>query len=357
MLNYSHIRPLVFKLNPESAHNAAILLLKNGLYPACNWRRNYPNLEQVVAGVKFENPIGLAAGFDKNAECIPALWKTGFGFVEVGTVTPKAQTGNPKPRMFRLEADQAIINRLGFNNKGKEYFKSNLKYLQKVSENKQIFGINIGKNKTTEDNAADYLNLLHELYGLSAYITINISSPNTPNLRAIQASEVLDNFLKQINALCKQLEVQHQKNTPIFLKIAPDISSQELSDVCALVLKYGVDGIIISNTTIGRPEYLQSSDKSEIGGLSGRPLFAISTEILRQAYRLTEGKIPLIGVGGVSGVDDVWEKMCAGASLVQIYSALIYQGFGMVSRIVEELSKRVERGGYKNISQIIGSKA
>lgn len=357
MLNYSHIRPLLFKLNPETAHNTAILALKNGLYPVCNWRRSYPNLEQSVAGIRFENPLGLAAGFDKNAECIPALWKIGFGFVEVGTVTPKPQLGNPKPRMFRLEADGAIINRLGFNNKGKDNFKCNLNKCQQAFENKHIFGINIGKNKTTEDAAADYLHLLHELYGLSAYITINISSPNTPNLRDIQASSVLDDFLKQISGLCKQLEVQHQKKTPIFLKIAPDISFQELSDVCELVIKYSIDGMIISNTTIGRPEHLQSSDKSETGGLSGRPLFTLSTEILRQAYRLTEGKIPLIGVGGVSSADDVWEKMCAGASLVQIYSALIYQGFEMVPRILEELSKRVQQGGYNNISEIIGSKA
>ena len=357
MLNYSHIRPLIFKLNPEAAHNAAVFALKNRLYPATNWRRIYPNLEQVVAGIKFENPLGLAAGFDKNAECIPALWKAGFGFVEVGTVTPKPQEGNPTPRMFRLEGDKAIINRLGFNNKGKLYFKSNLNSLQQVSENKKIFGINIGKNKTTEDAAADYLHLLHELYGLSAYITINISSPNTPNLRDIQASSVLDNFLKQISVVCKQLEVQHQKKIPIFLKIAPDISSHELSDVCTLVLEHGVDGMIISNTTIGRPESLQSSDRSETGGLSGRPLFALSTYILGQAYRLTEGKIPLIGVGGVSSADDVWQKMCAGASLVQVYSALIYQGFEMVPQILEQLSQRVEQGGYHNISQIIGSKA
>lgn len=357
MLHYSHIRPLLFKLNPETAHNAAIFMLKNGLFPMSNWRGNYPNLQQELLGIRFENPIGLAAGFDKNAECIPALWRTGFGFVEVGTVTPKAQSGNPKPRMFRLAQDEAIINRLGFNNNGKDKFMRNLKFLPQVSENKVIFGINIGKNKATEDAAADYLNLLHEVYGLSAYITINISSPNTPNLRDIQAFEALDDFLSQISGLCKQLEVQHQKKTPIFLKIAPDISSQGLNDICKLVLQYGVDGMIISNTTISRPASLQSSDKSETGGLSGRPVFALSTEILRQAYRLTEGKIPLIGVGGVAGVDDVWDKMCAGASLVQIYSALIYQGFGMIPRIAKELSQRVEQGGYENISQIIGSKA
>lgn len=354
MASYSLLRPFLFQLDAEKAHHLAISALRFGLYPWANSRRNYPNLRQTIAGINFENPIGLAAGFDKNAECISSLWKAGFGFLEAGTVTPKPQSGNPKPRLFRLEPDEAIINRLGFNNKGENNFKRNIKYFQQLSENKEIFGINIGKNKTTEDPVADYLHLLHELYNLSAYITINISSPNTPGLRSIQSAEMLDDFLSQISKLGNQLQVEHAKRTPLFLKIAPDVSEEELRDICTLSLAHGLDGLIVTNTTLSRPASLKSRYKHEAGGLSGRPLFALSTETLRKAYRFTEGKIPLIGVGGVASADDAWEKIRAGASLVQIYSALIYQGLEMIPRVVRELSERVEREGFANIREVIG---
>ena len=354
---YSFLRPFLFKLEAEKAHHLANSVLRSGLYPWCDYRQDYSNLHQTIAGISFKNPIGLAAGFDKNAECISALWKAGFGFLEVGTVTPQPQQGNPKPRIFRLEEDKAIINRLGFNNKGKNAFMLNLKHCQQLSENKTIFGINIGKNKTTEDPAEDYLHLLHEVYNLSAYITINISSPNTPGLRALQGSEALDSLLSQISKLRNQLGVEHKKLTPLFLKIAPDVSTEELRDICALTLQYRLDGLIITNTTLSRPANLQSAHKTEAGGLSGRPLFSLSTETLRQAYRFTEGKIPLIGVGGISSAQDAWEKIAAGASLVQIYSALIYQGLEMVPRVIKQLSQKVEREGFSNISEVIGSKS
>ena len=342
MASYSLLRPLLFQLDAEKAHHLAISALRFGFYPWGNSRQNYPNLHQTIAGIDFENPIGLAAGFDKNAECIPALWRAGFGFLEAGTVTPKAQPGN---------------NRLGFNNKGENNFKRNINYLLQHAESKRIFGINIGKNKTTEDPASDYLHLLHELYNLSAYITINISSPNTPGLRSIQSAEMLDDFLGKISKVGNQLQVEHAKRTPLFLKIAPDTSEEELRDICALTLAHGLDGLIITNTTLSRPASLKSRHKHEAGGLSGRPLFALSTHTLRLAYRFTEGKIPLIGVGGVASAEDAWEKIAAGASLVQIYSALIYQGLEMVPRIIAELSKRVEREGFANIRDVIGIKS
>jgi dihydroorotate dehydrogenase len=354
MASYSLLRPLLFQLDAEKAHHLAISALRFGLYPWCNSRQNFPNLHQTIAGIDFENPIGLGAGFDKNAECIPALWKAGFGFLEVGTVTPKPQAGNPKPRLFRLESDQAIINRLGFNNKGENEFKRNINNCLQASENKRIFGINIGKNKTTEDPVSDYLHLLHEVCNLSAYITINISSPNTPGLRSIQSAEMLDDFLGKISKVSNQLQVEHAKRTPLFLKIAPDVSMEELRDICTLSLSHGLDGLIITNTTLSRPANLKSRHKYEAGGLSGRPLSALSTETLRQAYRFTEGKIPLIGVGGVSSAEDAWEKIAAGASLVQIYSALIYQGLEMVPKVIQALSERVEREGFANISEVIG---
>lgn len=356
MVIYPLIRPLLFQMDPELAHRFAVKALRWGVYPPMNWRKSYKNLEQNIAGITFQNPIGLAAGFDKNAECIPALWRAGFGFLEVGTVTPKPQDGNPKPRIFRLTEDRAVINRLGFNNRGEKHLMSNIKYFLEHTENKAIFGINIGKNKNTEDPSSDYLHLLRELYGLSAYITINISSPNTPGLRSIQSIEMLENFLNEISQLGNRLAVEKKNKVPLFLKIAPDLSTEEISGICHLVTAYKVDGIIVSNTTISRPEGLRSRQAFEGGGLSGRPLFKPSTEALRKVYRFTEGKIPLIGVGGISSVEDVWEKMEAGASLVQLYSALVYEGLELIPRLLKELSAKLEKNGISHISEITGRK-
>lgn len=354
---YNLLRPALFALEPETAHNLAISALKLGIYPPFPQRRATPTLAQTIAGITFPNPLGLAAGFDKNAECIPALWKAGFGFIECGTVTPKPQMGNPKPRLFRLAEDGAVINRLGFNNQGIEAFMRNINNISQYTDIKPIFGINIGKNKDTEDPAADYLQLLDETYNRSAYITINISSPNTPGLRSIQAAELLEGFLKQLMSKVKSLEEIAHVKTPVFLKIAPDISEAELSDICKIALAEGLDGLILTNTTLARPEYLKSPLKSEQGGLSGRPLMPLSTERLRAAFRLTEGKIPLIGVGGVASAEDAWTKMEAGASLVQLYSALVYQGFGLVARILNGLEARLKQQNLTHIGQIIGRRA
>lgn len=340
---------MVFMLEPERAHHFALHILRMGVYPACSHQKTYTALEQTIAGIRFPNPVGMAAGFDKNAEAIAAIHRAGFGFVEAGTVTPRPQQGNPRPRIFRLEEDEAIINRLGFNNKGIDAFVGNIRAVRAAHPH-IVFGSNIGKNKDTEDPAEDYIKSLHEVYNLTHYITVNISSPNTPGLRAIQKLEVLEDFLTKILAEA----AKYPERKPIFLKIAPDVSKEELSDICALALKLKLDGLIVSNTTISRPDTLKSPHKSEAGGLSGRPLKSLANSTLRRAYLLTEGRIPLIGVGGISSPEDAYERIRAGASLVQLYSALIYQGFGLVPRILEGLERLLEKDGLGHIREAIG---
>lgn len=351
-MNYSCLKPFLFKLNPEKAHNLAIFALKHGLvsHPKIT---EYSSLKTSVFGIDFANPIGMAAGFDKNAEVFSNLFNFGFGFVETGTVTPKPQIGNEKPRIFRLVEDEAIINRLGFNNLGIEKYLENIS--RKKLDEKQILGINIGKNKDTVNAVEDYLILLEKVYGKSNYITINISSPNTKNLRDLQSASELDSFLKAIFAKKNELIKIHNKNIPILLKIAPDldISQQEaISDIC---LSNKIDGLIISNTTISRPETLKSKFKNEVGGLSGKPLFEASNEVLKNIYKLTKGQIPIIAVGGISSASDVYTKLKLGASLVQIYSAFIYQGFELVEKIKKDLDELIKKDGLKNISEIIKS--
>lgn len=353
---YKIFRPIIFKLDPEKAHNFAINFLsfmpKFATLFAMN--RNYENLRSTVCGLDFTSPIGMAAGFDKNASAFVALSKFGFGFVEVGTVTPKPQIGNELPRIFRLSEDEAIINRLGFNNLGADVFEKNVK--NNLENFCGILGINIGKNKDTEIAAHDYLKLLERFYKEASYITINISSPNTKNLRDLQNEDQLDEFLSQLMNRKNQLKNLHKKTTPVFLKIAPDLSLEEQKSIAAIVLKNQIDAVIISNTTISRPE-LKSAHANETGGLSGKPLLDKSNEVLKNFYNLTEGKIPLIGVGGVSSASDVYEKIKCGASLVQIYSAFIYKGFGLVEEIKSELSAMVKKDGFENIAQVVGISA
>jgi len=346
-------KPLIHSLNPEKAHNAAISLLKKNLVPsqACF---SHSNLESTLLGLTFKHPVGLAAGFDKNAEAIPALLNQGFSFVEAGTVTPLAQDGNEKPRLFRLENDEAIINRMGFNNKGISEFQKNIKKA-KLKKSNSIIGANIGKNKNSPNDASDYITLLDKIYGESDYITINISSPNTPNLRQLQKKETLEDLLKDITGKKTQLRENTQKNIPILLKIAPDIDSEDCKDIVEAVKKYNIDGIIVSNTTISRPESLSNKYKNEQGGLSGKPLFDISTETLREIYKLSNGTIPLIGVGGIFTGEDAYKKIKAGASIVQIYSCLIYEGFEVINQINKELSELLEKDGFTNIQEAIGS--
>lgn len=350
---YQIFKPLVFKLDAENAHNAAISYLKYlpNLATSFVLKKDYENLKQNLFGLEFKTPIGMAAGFDKNAEIIKALHQFGFGFIEAGTVTPKAQTGNDKPRIFRLAEDKAIINRLGFNNLGAENF------LKNISQNfpkDLVLGVNIGKNKDTENALDDYLPLLEKFYLRASYITVNISSPNTKNLRDLHNENALDLFLSELMKKKNELKLKAGVNTPIWLKISPDLEREEQEQVASTIFKNKIDGVIISNTTISRNQNLQSNFANETGGLSGKPLFARSNEVLKNFYKLTEGKIPLIGVGGISSANDAYTKIKLGASLVQIYSSFIYQGFGSVGKISDELSALVKKDGFENISQAIG---
>ena len=351
---YQFFRPLIFKIEPEKAHNLALNYLKflpkfSSLLSA---PKDYENLNNSLWNLNFLNPIGMSAGFDKNAEIIMPLFNFGFGFVEAGTTTPIAQTGNEQPRIFRLIEDQALINRLGFNNLGADYFYDNLSKINKNSS--QIIGVNIGKNKDTIDASSDYILLLEKFYDHADYITINISSPNTKNLRDLQNESLLNDFLQKISQCKNNLQKISHKNTPILLKIAPDLELEQQKNIAKIVMDNAIDGIIISNTTIERNFNLKNPKSAETGGLSGKPLFEKSNEVLRNFYHLTDGKIPLIGVGGISSAQDAYTKIKNGASLIQIYSAFIYQGFALVEEIKKQLSENLKKDGFKNISEAIG---
>lgn len=351
MIPYIMLRPLLHRLPPEKAHHLAIEALQRGLVPAGRTAQD-DRLRMKLFGLDFANPVGMAAGFDKNAEAIAPLLAQGFGFVEAGTVTPRPQAGNPQPRMFRLGKDEAVINRLGFNNQGAEFFISRLAQRPK---NKGIVGANIGRNRDSEDANADYVLLLGLVSPYCDYVTINVSSPNTQGLRAMQQKRALESLLSALIHKRSEIAKGGGKTVPMLLKIAPDLEMHELEDVAAVALEQKVDGLIISNTTIRRPNNLQSAARSEQGGLSGKPLFELSTQVLRDMYRLTQGKIPLVGVGGISSGADAYSKIRAGASLVQLYTALVYQGFGLVRSINRELLMLMERDGLTHISQAIGS--
>jgi dihydroorotate dehydrogenase len=346
---YCLLRPLVFQFPPERAHGLAVRALAHGLVPPCPARPSEA-LRVACFGLSFPSPVGLAAGFDKNAEVTAPLLAQGFGFVEAGTVTPRPQEGNPQPRLFRLEEDAALINRLGFNNEGMEAVRARLERRRREDG---IVGINIGKNKDTEHAADDYRLLLRELGALAEYVTVNISSPNTAGLRDLQHKEALASLL---GALLEE-RARLPRPVKLLLKIAPDLDDAALEAVAQTVRALRVDGVILGNTTLGRPETLKSPHRNEEGGLSGAPLMARSTERLRSFYRLTEGEIPLIGVGGVGSAADALEKIRAGASLVQLYSALVYQGFGLVRRITRGLEEELRRTGAKHISELVGTAA
>ncbi len=340
---------LLHALPPETAHNLAILGLRHQLAPKVAVRE-YANLACRLWGRDFHNPVGLAAGFDKDAACIPALLRYGLGFIEVGTVTVLPQQGNPKPRLFRLSEDGAIINRMGFNNQGMEGFVTRL-----ATPRQGMVGANIGKNKTSTDPVADYTTLLKAVYPYSDYITVNISSPNTPGLRALQGKDELDVLLNALMRERSLLVEAYSKTVPLLVKIAPDITIEAAEDIVTIARKYRLDGLIVSNTTIAGRDILQSPYKHETGGLSGKPLFALSTQLLKDIYRLTQGEIPLIGVGGVASGADAYAKIRAGASLVQLYSALIYEGFELVERVKQELSTLLVRDGFQQVSDAVGA--
>ena len=307
---------------------------------------------QHIFGYDFSNPIGMAAGFDKNVEVVSPLLNLGFGFVEAGTVTPKPQYGNEKPRIFRLSEDSSIINHLGFNNKGAEYAEKKLKKLNLNSLSKGIVGINIGKNKNSPNYIDDYSYCLEKLGPHAHYVTINISSPNTPGLRDIQNRGQIEKLVEELKV--KKNKIPSLENIPIFFKISPDLNEEQIRDIALISLANNIDGLVLSNSTLDRPATLISDFKDEIGGLSGKPLFLKSTLVLKKMYKLTNGQIPLIGVGGISNGLECYEKIKSGASLVQLYSALTYEGPLVVKKILSDLVNLLKTDGYKNIKEAVG---
>ena len=344
---FSKIRSLIFKLDPEIAHDLAIKALKFNLVSQ-NKIKNNKSIQAEIFGKIIPNPIGIAAGFDKDAEVYNPLFKLGFGFVEVGTVTPISQYGNPKPRIFRLEEDEALINRLGFNNSGSEKVRSRI-----VSNSpKGFFGINIGPNKDTNNRLEDYLIGLRKFYNLADYLTINISSPNTENLRSLHNEDELNELLSLIEEEKKILKT----TVPITVKISPDIQDENINIISDLLLKHNVKAIIISNTTDRNREKLSNINKLEKGGLSGKPLEKKSNELINKFYRILKNQIKIIGVGGVDSGQSAYQKIINGASLVQLYTGMIYRGPNIASKISEELINILDKEGVKNISDLVGSK-
>lgn len=350
---YEILKPVIFKLDPEFTHDVALLALRLNCINAKPFQE-MPALKTRVFGLNFRSPVGLAAGLDKNACAIKSLAALGFGFVEVGTATNLPQTGNAKPRLFRLAQDQAIINRFGFNNKGANIFVQNLRAYMENGGGNVVIGANIGKNKDCDDAVADYLLMLGKTYGNSDYITINISSPNTPGLRDLQGKTALTELIVAIMARRRQLIAATGKNIPILLKIAPDISEYQTQDIVDVALAQKIDGLIVSNTTVGMRADLQSKHKDEVGGLSGKPLFGLATKVLQDIYGLTKGKIQLVGVGGIFSAEDAYLKIKSGASLVQIYSGLIYKGPGLIDEINQGLVKLLKQDGFSNITEAVG---
>ena len=325
------------RLDPEDAHGWAIAALKTLPLPRAG--ADDPILATRIAGLELSNPVGLAAGLDKNAEALKGLSRLGFGFIECGSVTPLAQAGNPRPRLFRLSEDRAVINRMGFNNRGLEAFAAGLADRPPGV----VVGGNLGANKDTEDKAADYVAGLQRLDGLADYFTVNISSPNTPGLRALQGREALDDLLGRV----AEARGADGGRVPVFLKIAPDLTSAEIGMIVEAALAHGIDALIVSNTTLERPD-LKSPDAGQSGGLSGAPLKPFALAALRAAAEAAAGRLPLIGVGGIASGEDAYARIRAGAAAVQIYSALVYEGPGLVGRIKRDLAARLRADGFAN---------
>ncbi|XP_023857795.1 dihydroorotate dehydrogenase (quinone), mitochondrial isoform X4 [Salvelinus sp. IW2-2015] len=353
----NQLMPLLQRIvGAETAHVMAVRLIGLGLVPL-NRYRDPASLEVNVMGRKFKNPIGIAAGFDKHGEAVDGLYRLGFGFVEVGTITPKPQEGNPKPRVFRLTTDQAVINRYGFNSCGLAAARGRLK----AREGTQVeltkaglpLGINLGKNKLSQDAAADYLEGVRTLGPLADYLVVNVSSPNTPGLRDLQGKGELRQLLYKV--LKERDALQGGSRPPVLVKIAPDLNAQDKQDIADVVTELGVDGLLVSNTTVSRPETLQDPQSKEVGGLSGQPIKELSTRTVREMYSLTKGKVPIIGVGGVASGQDALDKICAGASLVQLYTSLTYQGPPVVTKIKRELEQLLKEQGFASISDAVGA--
>lgn len=344
--------PFLRALDPEHAHEMTLKAMEAGLYPR-QMDRDDTRLAQNIWGLDFPNPIGIAAGFDKDARVPEAILHSGFGFAEVGTLTPNAQTGNPRPRVFRLPDDGAMINRLGFNNKGHG------RALARLSQRKSkgVIGVNIGAGKDAVDRQGDYVAGLETFSPVADYFTVNISSPNTPGLRDLQAPRELDSLLARLMAKRDALVQAGLPSRPIAVKISPDIAADDIAPLCERLVAHGVDGIIVSNTTLDRSGLKSHENAAEAGGLSGPPLYEPSTRLLGKVYVLTQGQIPLIGVGGIDSGKAALGKIEAGASLIQLYTGLVYQGPGLIPRIKKALIVGIERAGVSSIAGLVGKKA
>jgi dihydroorotate dehydrogenase len=341
---YPFIRPLAFLLEAETAHRATIAALK--LAPKRKPPRFPASLRTQVAGIDFPSPVGLAAGFDKDAEVPEHMLGLGFGFVEVGTLTPRPQSGNPRPRLFRLRDDRAVINRMGFNNEGQA---AAFQRLLRCSALHGVVGVNIGANKDSANRIADYVEGVRSMSAVARYLTINISSPNTPGLRQLQDEGALGALLSAVNEARPK-----KKGPPIFLKVAPDLGEGEPDQIVRVAMHHKIDALIVANTTVSRPP-LHSARGIEEGGLSGRPLKKLALEAIRNFRAASGGELPLIGVGGIENADDAWERIRAGASLVQLYSAMVYEGPGIARRIAAGLAERLKREGFANIAEAVGT--
>jgi len=344
---FDFFRPFIFKFSPEIAHSLAIKSLKLNKFPI-NKIVNSEILETTFCGKKLSSPVGVAAGFDKNAEVYNPLFNLGFGFVEVGTITPKPQYGNPKPRVFRLEEDEALINRLGFNNSGSEEISSRI-----FKETKKgVIGINIGPNKDSENRIEDYVNCFNKFHSLADYITINISSPNTENLRDFHNQDELNSLVKELKNEKKKLN----SKIPIAVKVSPDLNDEQIEVVSKILLDQEIEIIIVSNSSDKNRDKLNNINKLEKGGLSGKPLYEISNNVISKFYKLLGNKIKIIGVGGVDSGETAFEKIIRGASLVQLYTGMVYKGPGIASSISSELIDILKNKGFKNISEAVGTK-
>lgn len=346
---YRLLRPALFALDPETAHRAAVLALKAGLGEAFACK-DEPVLATQAWGLDFPNPIGLAAGFDKNGEVPDAILGLGFGFTEVGTVTPRPQAGNPRPRLFRLADDAALINRMGFNNDGLDAMAARLSRRAR----RGVVGINVGRNKDSAYEIADYVACAARLAPLADYLVVNVSSPNTPGLRGLQGREPLARLLGAVKE-ARDKAAPTGSRPPLLVKIAPDLADDDLSDIAEVARAAPVDGLIATNTTVARPTGLRDTRRAEAGGLSGRPLFEPSTRVLGTLYKLTGGVLPLIGVGGVASGAEAYAKIRAGASLVQLYTALVYEGPGLVGAIKRELAAFLRQDGFSSVAQAVGA--
>jgi dihydroorotate dehydrogenase len=338
---YPLIRPLAFALGAETAHRATIAALR--LMPVRRPRDHPPSLKTRVAGIDFDTPVGLAAGFDKDAEVPEQMLSLGFGFVEVGTLTPQPQLGNQRPRLFRLREDRAVINRMGFNNHGQI---AAFERLVERSHMQRTIGVNVGANKDSRDWVADYVAGVRTMAPVARYLTINISSPNTPGLRGLQDAGALEELLAAVR--------QAGVGKPIFLKVAPDLGEHDPERIVRAAIDHGVDAIIVANTTVSRPP-LRSRFANEHGGLSGAPLQPLALDGLRRFRRASGGEIPLVGVGGIATAEDAWERIRAGASLVQLYTAMVYEGPGIARRIALGLAERLQREGLADIAEAVAT--